>query len=311
MSVSTDATRIDGSVIAGVRRFSRTVTQRLGVLHDRYLAARHSLGESRVLWEIGPDGAEVRVLRARLDLDSGYLSRLLRSLEADGLVTVRPSDGDRRVHTARLTKAGLAERAVLDRRSDELARSMLAVLSPAQRERLTAAMADVERLLTSSLAGFHVVDPGTPAAAPCMQAYFAEIGTRFDGGFDAALSTLPDHAALRPPRGLFVLAMLHGEPIGCGALVFHHGDEHSGGGDEPVDLKRMWVSPEARGLGVGRRLLTRLEELAAEHGVTTVRLETNRALPEAIALYRSAGYAEVEPFNDERYAHHWFVKHLG
>jgi ribosomal protein S18 acetylase RimI-like enzyme len=96
-----------------------------------------------------------------------------------------------------------------------------------------------------------------------------------------------------------LLATLSGEPVGCGALWFHPG--------EPPDIKRMWVSPQARGLGLGRRLLAELEA-RVEGGV--IRLETNRALVEAIAMYRSAGYVEIEPFNDERYAHHWFEKRL-
>src|SRR5213080_3900723 len=97
-----------------VRRFNRTVTQRVGALSDRYLSRDRPLGEARVLWEIGPDGCEVRALRSRLDLDSGHASRLLRALEADGMVTVSPSPADRRVRSARLTGAGLAERALLD-----------------------------------------------------------------------------------------------------------------------------------------------------------------------------------------------------
>src|SRR6185312_2676687 len=104
-----------------VRRFNRTVTQRVGALNDRFLARDRPLGEARVLWEIGPGGCDVRSLRARLDLDSGYLSRLLRGLEASGLVRVAPSRRDRRVREARLTPAGLAERSALDRGSDELA----------------------------------------------------------------------------------------------------------------------------------------------------------------------------------------------
>ena len=108
--------------IARVRRFNRTVTERVGALNDRYLARDRPLGASRVLWEVGDDGTDVRALRARLGLDSGYVSRLLRGLEADGLVTVEPNEHDRRVRTARLTAEGRAERALLDRSSDELAR---------------------------------------------------------------------------------------------------------------------------------------------------------------------------------------------
>src|ERR687883_836320 len=96
-----------------VRRFNRTVTERVGALNDHFLGLDRPLGEARLLWEIGVDGCEVRLLRARLGLDSGYVSRLLRSLEAAGLVTVTASDADRRIRVARLTAAGRAERAAL------------------------------------------------------------------------------------------------------------------------------------------------------------------------------------------------------
>src|SRR5690349_14996596 len=114
--------------IGQVRSFNRTVTQRIGALSDRYLARDRTLGASRVLWEIGVEGCEVRSLRARLALDSGQTSRLLRALEDDGLIELTPSPADRRIRVARLTGRGLAERALLDQRSDELAKSMLAPL---------------------------------------------------------------------------------------------------------------------------------------------------------------------------------------
>src|SRR3954447_6538023 len=150
-----------------VRSFNRTVTQRIGVLQDEYLARGRPLGASRVLWELGAGAADVRALRARLDLDSGYLSRLLRSLEREGLVVVETGPADRRVRTVRLTAAGRAERAVLDRESDALAASLLAPLGAAQRERLVDAMATVERLLTAGLVEVAVADPRSAAARFC------------------------------------------------------------------------------------------------------------------------------------------------
>jgi DNA-binding MarR family transcriptional regulator/GNAT superfamily N-acetyltransferase len=285
-----------------VRSFNRLVTQSVGALQDHYLSSRLPLGEARVLWEIGADGCDVRALRSRLELDSGYLSRLLRSLEDSGFVRVRPSAADGRVRTASLTAAGRRERELLDRRSDELAESLLAPLSQTQRERLVAAMGEVERLLTAGLVRIDVVDPETPAATYCLGEYYAEIGRRFEGGFDHTISLAATPEQLRAPAGLFVVAFLHGEPVGSGALKFH--------GRKPAELKRMWVAPQARGLGLGRRLLAELEKLAAEHGVRTLRLETNKSLVEAIALYRSSGWREVPAFNDERYAHHWFEKRL-
>jgi DNA-binding MarR family transcriptional regulator len=294
---------MDDTMVGQVRRFNRIVTQRVGALHDHYLARDRPLGEARLLWEIGDGGSDIRGLRSRLDLDSGYLSRLLRSLEADGLVTMRQSDGDKRVRTAHLTPSGEAERDVLDQRADALARSLLEPLTGARRERLISAMGEIERLLTAALVEFEAVDPGHRHATACFRAYFAELGERFDGGFDPALSLAPDASPFRPPHGAFVVATQRGEPIGCGGLRFSD--------DGSADLKRMWVAETARGLGVGRRLLGDLEARAAAAGARSVRLETNRALTEAIAMYRSAGYREVPPFNDERYAHHWFEKDLG
>jgi DNA-binding MarR family transcriptional regulator/GNAT superfamily N-acetyltransferase len=284
-----------------VRSFNRAVTQSIGALQENYLSRSLPLGEARVLWEIA-DGCEVRELRARLDLDSGYLSRLLRSLEAAGFITVQPSPRDRRVRSLRLTAAGRRERDLLDRRSDELAQSLLEPLSEPQRSRLVAAMAEVERLLMASLVRIDVVDPEEPEASYCLGEYYAELERRFDDGWNHAISIAATPEQLRPPAGLFVVAALHGEPVGCGALKFH--------GRGPAELKRMWVAPSARGLGLGRRLLTELERLAKGHGVRVLRLETNRNLKEAIALYRSAGYREVPAFNDEPYAHHWFEKRL-
>jgi DNA-binding MarR family transcriptional regulator/GNAT superfamily N-acetyltransferase len=285
-----------------VRRFNRTVTQRVGALNDRFLSRDRPLAEARVLWEIGPNGCEVRSLRSRLELDSGHASRLLRSLEADGLVEVVPSASDGRVRTVRLTPAGLAERAVLDRRSDELARSFLEPLTSRQRDRLVAAMGEVERLLTAAIVEILPVDPAHPDARSCIRAYFAELDRRAGTPFDPARGTSAEPHELRPPAGLFLVAYLRSEPVGCGAVKHH--------GAAPSDIKRLWVAESARGLGLGRRLLGELEAEAARHGARAVRLDTHRALTEAIALYRSSGYVEVPRFNDEPFAHHWFEKML-
>jgi DNA-binding MarR family transcriptional regulator/GNAT superfamily N-acetyltransferase len=293
---------MDGSMVDQVRRFNRTVTQRVGALNDRFLARERPLAEARLLWEIGPEGSEVRALRSRLELDSGHASRLLRALEADGMIRVAHSRSDRRVRTTHLTQAGLAERAELDRRSDELAKSFLRPLSGRQRERLVAAMRDVERLLTAALVEVTPIDPAHPDARYCVRSYFAELDLRSKSGFDPAQGISAEPHELRPPAGLFCVAYLRSEPVGCGAVKHHS--------DAPSEIKRMWVTEEARGLGIGRRLLTELEASAVSSGARAVRLETNRALTEAIGMYRSSGYVEVPPFNDEPFAHHWFEKRL-
>jgi GNAT superfamily N-acetyltransferase/DNA-binding MarR family transcriptional regulator len=293
---------MDGDMIDQVRRFNRTVTQRVGALDDAFLARDRPLGQARLLWEIGPDGSDVKGLRSRLELDSGYLSRLLRSLEGDGMVVVEPSPTDARVRTARLTSAGLAERAELDQRADDAAAAILQPLSVRQRGRLVSAMAEVERLLLASAVQVAACDPRHPDARRAVRAYVAELTDRFEGGWDPALSISAADEELTPPAGLFLIATLHSDPVGCGALKFHP--------EAPAEVKRMWVSPAVRGLGLGRRLLAELEARAAARGVRTLRLETNRTLGEAISLYRTAGYREVAPFNDEPYAHHWFEKAL-
>jgi DNA-binding MarR family transcriptional regulator/GNAT superfamily N-acetyltransferase len=294
---------MNSALIGSVRRFNRTVTQRIGALDDSFLSRGRPLGQARVLWEIGPGGTQVRALRSRLGLDSGYLSRLLRALEAGGLITVSADHGDRRVRAVRLTQAGLDERAELDRRSDELAAAILGPLSDQQRDRLAAAMAETERLLTASMIRIAATSPRHPHARRCLQAYFAELSRRFDEGFDPARSIPAGDQDLTPPAGVLLVATLRDEPVGCGALRYH--------GAAPAEIKRMWVSPAVRGLGLGRRVLAELEAHAAAQGVRTLRLETNRDLTEAIRLYRSAGYREVSAFNAEPYAHHWFEKALG
>jgi DNA-binding MarR family transcriptional regulator/GNAT superfamily N-acetyltransferase len=290
------------AAIEQVRRFNRAVGERIGAIDDHFLGRGRPMGESRLLWEIGPAGADVRALRNRMRLDSGYLSRALRSLEREGLIRVKTSHPDRRVRRATLTKKGIAEKAELDRRSDALAASILKPLAIEQRASLLDAMSRVERLLYASLVEFAIEPPTTADAKWCLRQYFAELNTRFDGGFDPFRSISADADDLTRPAGALVLARLRSRPVACGALKFH--------GNEPAELKRMWVEPSARGFGLGARLLRELERLARLSGARVVRLETNRALREAIALYRRSGYVEVAPFNDEPYAHHWFEKRL-
>jgi DNA-binding MarR family transcriptional regulator len=286
-------------MIAGIRRFNRTVTQRIGVLDESFLASDRSLGLNRLLWEIGVDGCDVRSLRARLDLDSGYLSRLLRVLERDSLIVVGHNPDDRRIRVVRLTEAGRRAVAVLDERSDDAAAAILAPLNAGQRDRLVTAMAEVDRLLTASVVEIRECDPGDPDARFCLDTYFAELARRFDGGFDPTRKPFADEEMTRP-AGLLLVATLHGDPVGCGALTFL--PEHV------AYIKRMWVAHSVRGLGLGRRLLTELENRAQSNGAHRLQLETKDVLQEAIGLYTSAGYREVPPFNDEPYADHWFEK---
>jgi DNA-binding MarR family transcriptional regulator len=204
-----------------VRRFKRTVMQRMAQLDDRGLARHRPLAEARLLYEIGPDGCEVRTLRTRLGLDSDRASHLLSALKADGIVELVAGGLDRRVRTARLTPAGLAERKAIEEASDALAESFLRQLNARQQKRLVDAMADVERLLTAAMVDMRPVDPVHPDARHCVRAYVAELNRRSNSGFDPSKGVSAEPHELRPPAGVFVVASLHQEPVGCGAVKYH------------------------------------------------------------------------------------------
>ena len=294
---------MDESQLRQMRRFNRLVTQRVGALEVNYLRRGRPLAEARLVFEIGADGVDLRTLRARLGLDSGYLSRLVQSLKAQGLITVAKGGGDGRRRRVSLTRKGSAERAAYDRLSDRLAASMLEALDEAERGRLTAAMGEVERLIRA--ASVEVAAEATDSADSrrCLDAYFGELATRFEGGFDGGKddSARPDDMA--PPSGLFVVARLDGDAVGCGGLK-------RTGADGAAEIKRVWTAPSARGMGVARRVLRALEAAARDMGLKTLRLDTNRALTEAHALYRNEGFREIDRFNDNPYADHWFEKRL-
>ncbi|WP_198343979.1 bifunctional helix-turn-helix transcriptional regulator/GNAT family N-acetyltransferase [Mycobacterium dioxanotrophicus] len=292
---------MSAEMVAQVRRFNRVVTRSAGVLNENFLASGRSLGQDRLLWEIGTDGSDVRDLRERLGLDSGYLSRLLRALQREGLVAVAPSDADGRVRTAQLTAAGRRELDTLNERSDDAAAGVLRTLTDSQQDRLVTAMAQVERLLTVSAVRVEACDPRHPDARYCLATYYAELAQRFTGGYDPAVSPVADDE-MTAPAGMLLVASLHGRPVGCGAVIWYPGGV--------ALVKRMWVAPAVRDLGLGRRILSELEARARAHGDRLMRLETKTELAEALRMYRSCGYREVEPFNDEVYADHWFEKSL-
>jgi DNA-binding MarR family transcriptional regulator/predicted GNAT family N-acyltransferase len=293
---------MDESQLQSVRRFNRLVTQRVGALDVDYLRRGRPLAEARLIFEISPEGADVRALRSKLGLDSGYLSRLLQSLRTQGLVVMNKGEEDGRRRRVSLTRKGTTERAAYDRLSDNLAASMLEPLNLSQQNRLLAAMGEVERLIIAASVNVAAEEPDSPDARLCLDAYFRELAGRFEGGFDAAADDSAHVADMIPPSGLFVIARLDGDAVGCGGLK--RVDRATG------EIKRVWTAPSARGLGVARRMLRTLEAAAREKRLKTLRLDTNQALTEAHALYRSEGYQEIARFNDNPYADHWFEKQL-
>jgi DNA-binding MarR family transcriptional regulator/GNAT superfamily N-acetyltransferase len=283
-----------------VRDFNRYYTRRLGVLTDHYLGLDRPWSESRLLFEIG-DGADLRDLRARLGLDSGYLSRLLRSLEEQGLVTVRPHPGDGRVRVAAPTSAGRRTRADLDARARDSVGALLGQLTDRQRTRLVEAQRQIRQLLRLAAVVIEPVPDDSPPARECLDAYATELARRFTEGYDGSRGLLRP-GELAATGGVFFIASENSQPIGCGAWQLMP--------DGAAELRHVWVSDDARGFGLGRRLLERLETSAADHGVRILRLGTNAALPEAIAMYRSSGYYEIPPYSDSEYNQLNFEKKL-
>jgi DNA-binding MarR family transcriptional regulator/ribosomal protein S18 acetylase RimI-like enzyme len=285
-----------------LRRFNRAWSQRVGLLEESYLGQGRSLGASRLLFEMGREGASALDLRRRLGLDSGYLSRLLRGLEDEGLVTVRADPGDQRRRVAVPTAKGRRAIDRLDQRSEERALALVEPLGPSQRQRLREALATADRLIRAATCTIEGVDVASEEAVTAVARYFAELDTRFPRGFDPGDASSTDLEGMRPPDGAFLVARVEGAVIGCGGLQRH--------ARTVGEVKRMWVDPAWRGCGLGVRLLAALEDAARQLGYREVYLDTNAALTEAIAMYDGAGYRRIDRYNDNPYAQAWFAKRL-
>ena len=271
--------------IESVRDFNRYYTQRIGALDDHYLGQRRPLGEARLLFELG-DGADLRELRTRLGLDSGYLSRLLQSLQKQGLVTVGAHARDGRLRFARLTASGVRERAELEARSRASVGALLEALSPAERDELVSAQSRVRHLLRRATVTISAIPDDSPEARQCLRSYADELAVRFPEGYEASALIVPGSTEA------FLVAREAGRPVGCVAWCLLDGF---------AEVRHLWVAREARGLGLGRRLLRRVESEVAERGIGVIRLGTHPALTEAIGLYRSSGYREIPPYDSSPY----------
>jgi DNA-binding MarR family transcriptional regulator/predicted GNAT family N-acyltransferase len=291
------------SPLEQLRSFNRNLTRQIGALDDSFLGHGRPLALARLIFEIGPPGRAVADLRDALDLDAGYLSRMLRSLEVEGLVALVDDAADRRKRIALLTEQGIAEWDKLDESSDRAAELILAPLSGSQQERLADALAVAGRLLTAATVRFEEIDVADEHARRAVDSYFAELDARFPSGFDGDAYHDEDAETMRPPGGCFIVIRSGTGVLGCGGVL----DLAPGVGE----IKRMWIEPSMRGVGLGRRLLLHLEERVAAMGNRTVRLDTNSVLEEALALYASSGYREIGCYNDNPYARHWFEKTLG
>lgn len=288
------------SPIARFRRFARAVTTEVGALDHSFLGRGRPLGVARVLNAIGQGRTDIADIRDYLGLDSGLMSRLLRTLEDEGLITIMPDPADGRRRIATMTPAGVTEFAAYEDISNSRAETLFQ--KHPHPEALLAAMDLVASALGRDCITIEITDPRSEMSANCLQEYYAELAQRFEGGFDVARSADPDALDMVAPRGTFLLAMSDGLPIGCAGL--------KGTDKGYAEVKRLWIAPSARGLGLARKLMQAIEDSARDLGITTLRLDTNRALPEAIKLYRSSGWTEIDRFNDDPYPDFFFEKRL-
>ncbi len=286
--------------IARFRRFARAVTLEVGALDTSFLGRGRPLGAARVLNAIGSGRTDVTEIRESLALDSGLMSRLLRGLEDEGLVRTVPHPDDARRRVATLTQAGRQEFRAYEELSNERAAALLD-RSPRVGD-LVEAMDMIASALGRERISIAEADPRGEAALYCLGEYYAELGRRFARGFDVSLSRDPDATDMVRPCGAFLVATSDGLPVGCVAL--------KGSGGDTAEIKRLWISPAARGLGLGRRLMDAAEDSARSLAIDVLRLDTNSALPEALKLYRTSGWIEIDRFNDDPYPDHFFEKRL-
>lgn len=278
--------------ISSVRAFNRFYTRQLGVLGQRLLESPFSLSEARVLYELAHrDGPAAREIGTELDLDPGYLSRIVQKFGDDGLITRKPLPADRRQYQLSLTAKGRQAFAKLDRSSHEDVTKMLRPLSEADRRRLTAAMSTIEGLFGAARAptsatlreprpgdmGFVVQSHGARYASEygfdsSFEALVAEIAAKFLNSFDAS-------------RERCWIAEIDGAPVGSVFLVRHD--------DEIAKLRLLLVEPAGRGHGLGRRLVGECIAFARACGYRKITLWTQSILTAARKIYQDAGFELV------------------
>lgn len=278
--------------ISAVRAFNRFYTRQLGVLGQRLLQSPFSLSEARVLYELAHrDGLAAREIGTELDLDPGYLSRIVQKFSDDGLITRKPLAADRRQYQLSLTAKGRQAFAKLDRSSHEDVAKMLHPLSEADRRRLTATMATIEGLLGSARAATAPVlrEPRPGDMGWVVQSHGARYASEY--GFDSSFEALVAEIAAKflnsfdASRERCWIAEIDGAPVGSVFLVRHD--------DEIAKLRLLLVEPSGRGHGVGRRLVGECIAFARACGYRKITLWTQSILTAARKIYQDAGFVLV------------------
>jgi DNA-binding MarR family transcriptional regulator/GNAT superfamily N-acetyltransferase len=288
--------------VAAVRSFNRFYTARIGVLRDGLLRTDHSLTEARVLYELGQrEVTEVADLRREMDIDAGFLSRLLARLQRSGLVARERSDHDARRQRVRLTEDGAAAFAELDRRSADEIGAVLDALSEDDQRRLVASMHTVRDVLAQAPppAGFVLRSPHPGDLGWIVQAHGALYTEQYgwDESFEALVARIvADYAGDHDPRREAAwIAEVGGAPAGCVLCVRRDGDT--------AQLRLLLVHPRARGRGIGGRLIDECLRFAKRAGYARITLWTNDVLHEARRLYERAGFELVESAPHHSFGH--------
>ncbi len=291
----------DGDV-AAVREFNRFYTSVLGLLREGLLDTPYSLTEARIMFELArEDQPEVAAMRRWLDLDPGYLSRILARFEAGGLVRKSRSPADARRQVIGLTPAGRAVFARLDALSSDQIRGLLAPIPAGRRSRLTAAMASIREVLENAAAAAPVVlRPPAPGDLGWVvqrngALYAAEYG--WDETYEALVARIvADYAARGDRTGEAAwIAELRGEPAGCVFCMRKSG--------QTAQLRLLLVEPSARGMGIGERLVAECLAFAPRAGYREIVLWTNDVLHAARRIYERAGFELVRSGPHHSFGH--------
>jgi DNA-binding MarR family transcriptional regulator/N-acetylglutamate synthase-like GNAT family acetyltransferase len=292
-------------LIEAVRRFNRFYTKRIGVLDEGMVRTAFSLQEARVIYELGQaDGFGAGELAARLSLDAGYLSRLVAKLESQGYLTRRPGQDDRRRSHVALTVQGRKAFRKLDEGSRNDVRALLAPLPAEDRSRLLTAMGGIERVLGGEPEAKVPFMLRPPASGDygwvvhrhgilynqeygwdeSFEGLVAEIVAEMLGGFD-------------PKRERFWIAERHGEFAGCVFLIQNRKEKTT------AQLRLLLVEPRARGLGIGRRLVSECTAFARQCSYRKIMLYTNSVLGSARRIYQAEGYRLVREEKHHSWGH--------
>jgi DNA-binding MarR family transcriptional regulator/N-acetylglutamate synthase-like GNAT family acetyltransferase len=290
--------------VAAVRHFNRFYTRLIGVLEEGQAASSHSLTELRVFYELAHrDDPVAADLASDLGIDAGYLSRIINKFARAGLVAKVASATDGRRQRLRLTEDGHAAFAPLERATERQIAALIAPLDAAGQERLVAAMATIEALLGPGRPQApYVLRPHRPGDMGWVVHRQAVLYAREYGWDDTFEALVAEIAAkfitdLDPKRERCWIAERDGEILGAVFVV--------AASDEEAKLRLLYVEPEARGLGIGRRLVGECVRFARDTGYRRLGLWTNDVLVAARRIYETAGFRLVRSE-----AHHSFGKDL-